>query len=141
MKTRQDIIDAAKSWIGTPYHHRAQIKGAGVDCAQILVAVYSEAGFIEPFDTGGYPTDWMLHRSDEVYLNTICKYAHAVDIPLPGDIALFRFGRCVSHSAIVIAWPIVIHAYAQEECVCYGDGMSGFLKGRLAGFYSLIGGA
>ena len=37
--------------------------------------------------------------------------------PLPADIALWRFGRCFSHGAIVIGWPIVIHAYAGKGCI------------------------
>ncbi len=35
---------------------------------------------------------------------------------LPGDIALWRFGRCFSHGAIVVDWPIVIHAYLGRGC-------------------------
>ena len=37
--------------------------------------------------------------------------------PKPADIALWRFGRCFSHGAIVIDWPLVIHAYAGKGCV------------------------
>jgi cell wall-associated NlpC family hydrolase len=40
-----------------------------------------------------------------------------VQIPAPADIALWRFGRCYSHGAIVIDWPLVIHAYAGRGCV------------------------
>ena len=36
---------------------------------------------------------------------------------LPGDIALWRFGRCFSHGAIVVDWPVVIHAYLGRPCV------------------------
>src|SRR5579864_4635628 len=37
--------------------------------------------------------------------------------PLPADLALWRFGRCFSHGAIVVDWPLVIHAYAGRGCV------------------------
>ena len=40
-----------------------------------------------------------------------------VEGPLPADIALWRFGRCFSHGAIIIDWPLVIHAYAGRGCV------------------------
>ena len=36
-----------------------------MDCAQILIAVYSAVGIIKEFETGYYPSDWMLHRSEE----------------------------------------------------------------------------
>jgi hypothetical protein len=31
--------------------------------------------------------------------------------PEPGDVALFRFGRCFSHGSIVTEWPQLIHAW------------------------------
>ena len=35
-QTRQAIIDETVTWLRTPYHHMAAIKGAGVDCAQTV---------------------------------------------------------------------------------------------------------
>jgi cell wall-associated NlpC family hydrolase len=29
----EDIIAAARSWIGTPYCHQASLKGVGCDCS------------------------------------------------------------------------------------------------------------
>jgi cell wall-associated NlpC family hydrolase len=112
MMSRADVVNTARSWLRTPYHHKARIKGAGVDCGQILIAVFSEASLIEDFDPGEYPQDWMLHRSEEKYLQTVERYAQKKSFtPMPGDIALFQFGRCISHGAIVTEWPHVIHAY------------------------------
>ena len=54
---RTALVDAARSWLNTPYHHKARVKGAGVDCAQLLIGVYTDAGLIEAFDTGDYPPD------------------------------------------------------------------------------------
>lgn len=109
---RATIVAEARSWLGTPYHHRAEVKGAGVDCAQLLHAVYRGCGLVPEIAIPPYPPDWHLHRGAERYLAAVLD--HAVEIagpPLPGDIALWRFGRCFSHGAIVVAWPIVIHAY------------------------------
>ena len=75
---RTAVLDEARSWLGTPYHHRACVKGAGVDCAQILIAVYANAGLIQAFDTGDYPPDWMLHREEERYLGFVLDHAHEV---------------------------------------------------------------
>lgn len=138
-EARAAVVAEAKTWLLTPYHHQARVKGAGVDCAMILIEVYSAVGLIKNFDPGFYVTDWMLHRSEERYLGWVQQYAHAVDEPKPGDIALYQFGRCVSHGAIVIDWPTIIHAYAPEGNVCLGDGTAGPLGARLRGFYSLIG--
>ncbi len=32
MTTREDIVRAARGWIGTPYRHQASLKGVGTDC-------------------------------------------------------------------------------------------------------------
>ena len=56
MDLRQRIVEEARSWLGTPYHHQAMVKGAGVDCAMILVAVYRAVGLIPAgFDPRPYP--------------------------------------------------------------------------------------
>jgi cell wall-associated NlpC family hydrolase len=37
--------------------------------------------------------------------------------PLPGDFLLFHFGRSYSHGAIVINWPLCIHAHRDSGVV------------------------
>ena len=65
---RAAVVAEARSWIGTPYHHAADVKGHGVDCALLLVRVYCDLGLVEPFDPRPYTRDWFLHRSEERYL-------------------------------------------------------------------------
>jgi len=136
---RQAVVAEAMTWCKTPYHHHGRVKGAGVDCVQILIAVYSACGIINECETGHYAPDWMLHRSEEIYLAGIEKYMHKVDAPQPGDVALYKFGRCISHAGIVVEWPLIIHAHMQDKMVLLADGERGSLEGRLYGFYSLWG--
>jgi cell wall-associated NlpC family hydrolase len=118
---RHALVTAAHGWLNTPYHHRARVKGAGVDCAQLLIGVYADAGLISAFDTGEYPPDWMLHREEERFLAWIDQYLVEVEQPLPGDVAIWRFGRSFSHGAIVTYWPEFIHAWRVAGCVCLGN--------------------
>jgi len=109
---RQAIISEAASWVGTPYHHAGRVKGAGVDCLTLLACVFENAGMIPPVDIPHYPPDWHMHRSQELYLGGLLEYCAEVEgPPEPADIALWKFGRCYSHGAIVIAWPLILHAY------------------------------
>lgn len=137
--TRKLIVKQSQSWLGTPYHHRARVKGAGVDCAQLLIAVYGDCGLIAAdFDVAEYPMDWHMHRNEERYLNHVLEHAHKVDVPLEGDMALFKFGRTVSHAAIVVEWPFVVHAYRPDRaCVLSDVSKSDELTARLVGFYRL----
>ena len=135
---RQKIIDEAELWLRTPYHHMAAVKGAGVDCAQILIEVYYAVGLAEKPDVGYYPSDWMLHRSEEKYLAWLVKYCEEVDKPQMGDIVMFKFGRCFSHSGIVTLWPQIIHAHRDDNC-CYADSTKGDLANRDVKFFTMKG--
>lgn len=136
---RQSVVQEAMTWQNTPYHHQANLKGAGVDCIMLMVEVYKACALVPAtVDPRPYPHDWHMHRSDEIYLGGIERLADRVELPLPGDIALFQFGRCVSHGAIVIKWPLVIHAFIEHGGVVQTDiSKSAALTDRLRGFYSL----
>ena len=139
---RQRIVEEAKTWLKTPYHHHGDIKGVGVDCAMFLVKVYSDLGLIHYFDPRPYSPQWHLHHSEEIYLGFVEKYAKKVDVPLPGDVVLYKVGRCVAHGGIVVDWPTIIHVVNRIGCAL-DDGTQGMLrymdgKSRLYGFYSLF---
>ena len=110
---RAAIVAAAREWIGTPYVHCADIRQVGVDCAMLLVRVFVDLGLCEAFDPRPYSPDWHLHRGEERYLGLLLARAHEVAEPLPGDVILFRYGRCFSHGGIVTQLdPLtLIHAF------------------------------
>ena len=120
---RAKVVAEAKTWLGTPYHHRGKVKGVGVDCAQLVLCVYACAGLVQDFDTGAYPPDWHLHREEERYMGIIRTLA--VEIPrsalLPGDVILYRFGRAFSHGALVIDLPQLVHASRRDGAVVMTD--------------------
>ena len=123
------------TWQNTPYHHLANVKGAGVDCAQLLIEVYHKIGVLERIDVGFYPKDWHLHRSEEVYLMWVEKYCKPDSEPRPGNIVMFKFGRCISHAGIITRWPRLIHSYVKHGVVI-ATVNDAELKGRLYGFYN-----
>jgi len=104
------VLEEAREWIGTPYHHAADKKGVGVDCAMLPVRVYCDLGIVPQFDPRPYPHDWMLHRDDERYLGWVKQFAERVDDAQPGDLALYRVGRCLAHGGIVETPETIIHA-------------------------------
>lgn len=77
----------------------------------LLCAVFEDVGLVSPIDPGRYPVSWHLHQSEERYMAALDARANRTDHPRPGDIALFRFGRCFSHAAIVVDGSRVVHAY------------------------------
>lgn len=111
VEARERVIEAARSWVGTPYHHGARVKGVGVDCAQLLIGVYAEAGLIDAFDPGSYPQDWACHRDDERFVQWVERFATRTDRARPGDVVVYRYFRCFSHGAIVIDDALMVHAF------------------------------
>jgi len=65
---RARVAAEAMTWRGTSYHHHGRIKGVGVDCAQILAAVFEAVDLIPPTDLGAYAREWHLHHGEELYL-------------------------------------------------------------------------
>jgi cell wall-associated NlpC family hydrolase len=111
------VIAEAKTWIGTNWHHQGRIKGAGVDCGMFLLEVYERAGIIGHVIPPPYPADWHMHRNEEKYLAFVEKFCVQVDEPKPADIVTYRIGRCISHAAIVIKWPLIIHSVIGQGVV------------------------
>ena len=112
---RLAIIAEARSWVGTPYHENAAVKGAGVDCGMLPLMVFSTVGLIEFCDPRPYPSQWHLHQKAERYLELVLGYAREVENPKPADLVMFKIGHTYSHAAIVVEWPTcVIHANGKE---------------------------
>lgn len=121
-ETRAAIVAEALSWIGTPYHSHARIKGVGVDCAQLPAAIYEAVGLIDPVNPR-YSPDWMLHRDEEKFLSYVLPQAREIsaDDVQAGDMIIWRYGRTYSHSAIVIDLPQVVHAVIRGSAVILAD--------------------
>jgi cell wall-associated NlpC family hydrolase len=132
------VIDEALSWLRTPYHHGALVKGAGADCGQFPAAVFEACGLVPRLEIAPYPHDWHIHRDEERYLDIVRAHFAQVGAPRPADIAMFRYGRATAHGSIVIEWPRIVHAYVAAGAVVLDDAAANMdLVGRLAGFYRL----
>lgn len=136
---RRRVVAEAESWLGTPFHHEARVKGAGVDCLMLLAEVYERAGIVERVKPPHYPPDWHYHRDVERYVEGLLRYVRPInEPPSPGDIALFRYGRTFSHGVIVVEWPRIIHAYWNVGVV-WGDATLNPLKDREVRFFTPFG--
>lgn len=124
------VLAEAATWLGTPWHHEGDVKGAGVDCAMLLIRVFTAVGAIADFDPRPYPIDHMMHSDDERFLGWLQKHADPVTSgdPQPADVLVYRVGRCYSHGAIVTQWPYILHAFRDERAVV----ITPFAVGRLA---------
>lgn len=131
---RLAVLAEALTWLGTPFHHMARLKGlrGGVDCGQILAAVFEVVGKIPHVETDPYSMQHALHSSDEWYIRYLQKFATEISEKeaKPGDIVIYRVGRCYSHAGILIEpWPgKIIHAVNDAGVILSHGTQEGFLK-------------
>jgi len=100
MTTRAQIVNAARQWLETPFHHQARLKGVGVDCVGLVIGVARELGLIaSDFDVTGYPRSpngrTLLAIADQ-HMTPIDQAAMQ-----PGDVVVVSFDRDPQHLGIV----------------------------------------
>ena len=139
---RAAVVAEARSWIGTRYRHmgRAKGPGGGVDCAQLVWCVFHQLGLTPDMPLLPYPSDFMLHRGTERYMQTVLDRAREIDNARakPGDLVLYRVGRLYAHGAIIDGpgWPHIIHAWYAARAVIADIGTGHRLAGRPRKFFS-----
>jgi cell wall-associated NlpC family hydrolase len=140
---REALVKEALSWVGTPYHHGADVKGVGTDCGMLLVRCFVDSGLVPPFDPRPYPSQWHLHQFAEKYLHWVDQWAKKVKSPeegrelLPGDIVMFKYGHTYAHGSIVIDWPIIIHALGPRPVTRATVELDSFLRRLPKIYYSI----
>ena len=131
-RQRGSVVEAAKTWLGTKFLMNAAVRGAGVDCARLCLMSYLAAGLDMPA-VRTFPQlspDWNLHANEERLLGLLEAHLEYVEQPKPGDMAVFRIGgRVFAHTAIVVAWPQVIHVLMRRTCE-YADATKAPLAGH-----------
>lgn len=136
MVTREQIVQQALTWEGTPYHHQARCKGAGVDCVQLLLGVVYEVGLFKEGEhpVGYYSPQWHLHKNEELLLEIMLSFG-LIEKPLPerlpGDLVVFKFGRVCSHAAIVLPGDQIIHALWERPGRVMVNRLSGTWRTRM----------
>lgn len=124
------IYAAAKTWIGTPFHHQGRVKGVGVDCLGLLVGVARELDLrdahgrpladFDALDYGHMPDEKRLWRGLNECLNRE-KIRITNDELRPSQaIGLFRIDGTARHLGIIGRQEghfTLIHAYAPARKV------------------------
>lgn len=124
---RHQIIQIARTWIGTPYHHQASLRGVGVDCIGLVRGVYRELYGSEAQDVPAYSGDWGDSNGNEDLLEAGRR--NLVEIPLEdagvGDVVALRWvaSSVAKHAVILSEDDRMIHAYDRSLVaeVCISD--------------------
>jgi cell wall-associated NlpC family hydrolase len=115
--TKSEIVEEAKTWIDTPFHHQGRLKNyinekgelkkGGVDCAGIIVGVLNHFN-IKHKDYTGYTRE----ESSHMMLDSLQSSCEKIEELEPGAIVLFwqrRFEN-TNHIGIMSGFNTLIHA-------------------------------
>ncbi len=85
-----EIVTLARDWIGTPYHHRAALRGVGADCLGLIRGLWRARFGAEPAALPPYTPSWAEAGGDEALWHALAQHLHPVQMPSDGDVLLFR---------------------------------------------------
>lgn len=92
--TRDQVIQVARSWIGTPYKHMYRVKGAGCDCIGLIVGVHNELYTTQIESLPIYTPWWAEETGQDLIAESMRNHNHGVEIGLGdanvGDVFIMR---------------------------------------------------
>ena len=131
------VLDAARSFIGTPYRHQGSRAGVGCDCLGLVRGVWRAVYGAEPEEAKPYTPDWAERAAGEPLLEAAARHLDPVglDDATPGDLVVFRWrtGASAKHCGILEFGDRLIHAYEGSAVVASPLGSA--WRRRIAGCF------
>jgi len=134
MPNKLEIVQEAKTWIGTPFKHQGRVKGLGIDCVGLIIGVAHYFKLTE-FDYTNYshtPDGFLMRQLLDQHLRSI-----PIEAAKSGDIVLMRFEAQPQHVGILSDYGI-IHAYRQVRR-CVEHRLDHLWQSRMVGAYAYPG--
>jgi cell wall-associated NlpC family hydrolase len=111
------LIAEASSWLGTPFRSYARVKGVGVDCVNLAMALYQETGFLNGLSLPYYRVGEGAHIHTSKLEEWIekCGRFERAQSPAVGDALCIRFGDVSHHVGVVTSDTMFIHVYRRQN--------------------------
>lgn len=105
---RERVIAEALTWIGTPYHHMASVKGSGASCSTYIATVFNAALGLN-LHVVEHAEQWYLSSEEQKYLNEL-RAQGFVEVEQAeakkADLVISKTVYTVyCHGAILLDWP------------------------------------
>lgn len=113
------IVEAARSWIGTPYRHQQKLKTHGCDCLGLLRGVWEEVTGEKSETPPPYTPSWGEAQGQELMLAAANRYLTPTSILEPGCVLVFRMkrGAVAKHCGILVEKDAMVHAHIRRGVV------------------------
>jgi len=116
MPSRDDVVTAARAYVGVPWRHQGRSR-RGLDCAGLVVLVAKDLG-LSDYDT----TSYRRHAQGQAFVEHFRANMDPVPVAemRPGDVLLFADGAYPCHAGIVSerhGVSYLVHAHATRRKV------------------------
>ncbi len=135
---REAIIAEARSWIGTPYHHQASLKGIGADCLGLVRGVWRSVHGYDAETPPAYSRDWAEAAGEETLLAAAGRHMRPIEIADMkfGDVLIFRFRASVPAKHVGILMSATAFVHAMEGGAACEVTLSPWWRRRIAGVFA-----
>ena len=128
------VVAVARSWLGTPYHDQASLRGVGCDCLGLARGVWREVVGAESLPIPPYSRDWGETGPHEVLAIGARRLMAEIAIAdtTTGALVLFRMApRAIAkHVGILTGPDSFIHSY--ERLGVVEEGLTPIWRRRIA---------
>lgn len=125
----EQLIAAARSFVGTPFRHGGRAPGVGMDCIGVVVCAAAACG-LRHRDQSAYSLRPNGQLGLELEAQMVLVARSAV---MPGDVLLMAFDEEPHHVAVTTG-ATIIHAYAQAR-KCVEQPLSDYWRARVRRTY------
>jgi len=144
MSLRDQIVEEALSYVGTPFHDRAMLRGCGVDCSTFPYLVYRAFNLIPEIVFPKVSMQiWLdrkvTYRGYEEWVVKLAKREITESEVQPADFVLWKVVNSWVHGGIVVRWPeFVIHPVNGLGVIGSHGLNEGFLRNRQHRFFAVL---
>jgi len=85
MITRAQVVEVARTWLGTPFHHQGRVKGVGIDCVGLTIGIAQELGIVSDEVIASLPTNYQARPDPVLMQRLLCEHMTPVWPPQIGD--------------------------------------------------------
>lgn len=105
--TRQMVVETARSYEDTPFHHLGRVKGIGVDCVGLVLCIAEDLGLKDvhgvPLLRHDYPDyspqplgDFVMHECKKRLIEK------PIGLMLPGDVITMKVPYSACHAGLIM---------------------------------------
>ncbi len=117
MAVENDVVAAARRWIGTPYRHQASVRGAGCDCLGLIRGIWAEVMGAATEVPPPYAPDWDAAGGPSLG-DALGRHMDETAQPSRGDVLVFRMRDAGGARHLgILAEATFIHAYSRHGVV------------------------